>query len=268
MKKIIFFDVDGTLIGHSFTITENNKKAIQQLRKNGHLVFLATGRPLSYIESEILDIGFDGIIASAGGTLYYQDKCIYECPIRVDILKKAIRIFNQFEIPYGLECQDYYYTGFNLIEKTIAKQISLGQDRNIVLNKFNQVRYRDVHNFDFHNPVSKMSGMILNENQYQQLIKYLSEDFKIVRYDFAIDIIQKNWNKGNGAEYIMEYLGINNRDSIAYGDSLNDLEIMKVVACPIVYEKAPPELLDICQDTFIDPDHDGIYHSLKKLKLI
>ena len=66
----------------------------------------------------------------------------------------------------------------------------------------------------------------------------------------------------------MKYLGIDFQDSIAYGDSLNDLEIMKVVARPIVYEKAPQELLDVAIDTFIDPDRDGIYHSLKKLEMI
>ena len=66
----------------------------------------------------------------------------------------------------------------------------------------------------------------------------------------------------------MKYLGIDFQDSIAYGDSLNDLEIMKVVARPIEYEKAPQELLDVAVDTFIDPDRDGIYHSLKKLEMI
>ena len=91
------------------------------------------------------------------------------------------------------------------------------------------------------------------------LIKYLNDDFKIVRYGFAVDIIQKKWNKGDGAKYIMKYLGIDFQDSIAYGDSLNDL---------IVYEKAPQELLDVAIDTFIDPDRDGIYHSLKKLEMI
>lgn len=268
MKKIIFFDIDGTLIGHSFALTKKNKQAIQKLRENGHLVFLSTGRPLSYIENEILDIGFDGIVASAGGTIYYQGQCIYECPLDLKTLKKAIKVLREYEIPYGLECKDYYYTGFDLINKTIAKQIGIGQDKDIVINKFNQVKYKDVQYFNFDNPVSKLSGMILNEKQYEILIKNLSDDFKIVRYDFAIDIIQKKWNKGDGAKYIMEYLGIDFQNSMAYGDSLNDLEIMKVVACPIVYEKAPQELLNIAVDTFIDPDQDGIYHSLKKLELI
>ena len=70
------------------------------------------------------------------------------------------------------------------------------------------------------------------------------------------------------AQNIMKYLGIDFQNSMAYGDSLNDLEIMKVVAYPIVYEKAPQELLNIAIDTFVDPDQDGIYHSLKKLRLI
>lgn len=268
MKKIIFFDIDGTLIGHSFTVTEKNKQAIKQLKKNNYLVFLATGRPLSYIENEILDIGFDGVIASAGGTIYYQGQCIYEHPLDLKVLKNALKVLYKYEIPYGLECKDYYYTGFDLINKTIDRQIKSGQDKNVVINKFNQVKYKDIQYFDFDNPVSKLSAIILDEIQYDMLIKYLNDDFKIVRYGFAVDIIQKKWNKGDGAKYIMKYLGIDFQDSIAYGDSLNDLEIMKVVARPIVYEKAPQELLDVAVDTFIDPDRDGIYHSLKILEMI
>ena len=155
-----------------------------------------------------------------------------------------------------------------MINKTIDRQIKSGQDKNVVINKFNQVKYKDIQYFDFDNPVSKLSAIILDEIQYDMLIKYLNDDFKIVRYGFAVDIIQKKWNKGDGAKYIMKYLGIDFQDSIAYCDSLNDLEIMKVVARPIVYEKAPQELLDVAVDTFIDPDRDGIYHSLKKLEMI
>mgnify|MGYP000396877242 FL=1 len=82
-----------------------------------------------------------------------------------------------------------------MINKTIDRQIKSGQDKNVVINKFNQVKYKDIQYFDFDNPVSKLSAIILDEIQYDMLIKYLNDDFKIVRYGFAVDIIQKKWNK-------------------------------------------------------------------------
>ena len=94
------------MIGRSFALTEKNKQAIKQLKENNYLVFLATGRPLSYIENEILDIGFDGIIASAGGVIYYHGQCIYEHPLDLNVLKKVMEVLHKYEIPYGLECKD------------------------------------------------------------------------------------------------------------------------------------------------------------------
>ncbi|VIS79739.1 HAD superfamily hydrolase [Streptococcus pneumoniae] len=66
MKKIIFLDVDGTIVDYDNHIPDSAKIAIQQSRKNGHFVFLCTGRSKAEMPNEILDIGFDGIIGGNG----------------------------------------------------------------------------------------------------------------------------------------------------------------------------------------------------------
>ena len=65
-KKLIFLDIDGTLVAALSSPTRPVKQAIQQARAKGHLVFLCTGRNLPIIGEDILEIGFDGVIASAG----------------------------------------------------------------------------------------------------------------------------------------------------------------------------------------------------------
>lgn len=73
-KKIIFFDVDGTLYTNELGgITDNVKKAIAATRALGHLCFVASGRPYGYIADNVKDIGFDGYVLANGANIKYQN---------------------------------------------------------------------------------------------------------------------------------------------------------------------------------------------------
>ncbi len=72
MKKIIFLDVDGTLIDTKQEMADSSKEAIRKARENGHYVVICTGRIHSGIYPWLLDVGFDGIIASAGSNVFWK----------------------------------------------------------------------------------------------------------------------------------------------------------------------------------------------------
>ena len=76
-KKIIFFDVDGTLVDVRPAreyVPESTIKAVRETRKKGNLCFLCTGRSLAEIYPHILDVGFDGIIGAGGGFVTIGDE--------------------------------------------------------------------------------------------------------------------------------------------------------------------------------------------------
>ena len=77
MSKILFFDIDGTLVGFDGKMSESTKLALREARKNGHKIFLCTGRSYNQIYDFLLDFGFDGIVAAAGGYVEYQGKTIF-----------------------------------------------------------------------------------------------------------------------------------------------------------------------------------------------
>lgn len=66
MSKVIFLDVDGTLWNYEGVIPESAKQAIKQARKNGHKVYICTGRSRAEVYQEIWDIGLDGMIGGNG----------------------------------------------------------------------------------------------------------------------------------------------------------------------------------------------------------
>ena len=76
MGKLIFIDIDGTIRWFDGRIPESAKSDIRKARKNGHEVCICSGRPLSLIEEEVMEIGFDGVVSCAGTYVTYHGNCI------------------------------------------------------------------------------------------------------------------------------------------------------------------------------------------------
>ena len=66
MSKILFIDVDGTLVDYDNNIPQSAVKAIKIARNNGHKVYICTGRSKSEVYQELWDIGLDGMIGGNG----------------------------------------------------------------------------------------------------------------------------------------------------------------------------------------------------------
>ena len=71
MGKIIFLDVDGTLVDYENQIPDSAVQAVRQARKNRHKVYVCTGRSKAEMQKELWDIGLDGMIGGNGS--YVED---------------------------------------------------------------------------------------------------------------------------------------------------------------------------------------------------
>ena len=69
MGKIIFLDVDGTLVNYENQIPESAVAAIRKARENGHKVYICTGRSEAEVYDAIWEIGLDGMIGGNGSML-------------------------------------------------------------------------------------------------------------------------------------------------------------------------------------------------------
>ena len=71
MSKILFIDVDGTLVDYTNQLPESAVTAIRKARANGHRVYICTGRSRAEVYSNIWGIGIDGMIGGNGS--YVED---------------------------------------------------------------------------------------------------------------------------------------------------------------------------------------------------
>ena len=103
-KKIIFFDVDGTLYTNELGgITDNVKKAIAATRALGHLCFVASGRPYGYIADNVKDIGFDGYVLANGANIKYQNHDLEKRFLNYKDVKELCQKLKEKNIEYVLQ---------------------------------------------------------------------------------------------------------------------------------------------------------------------
>ncbi|MEN8908039.1 MAG: HAD hydrolase family protein [Clostridiales bacterium] len=110
MKKVAFFDIDGTLLdcmNGIDRITNRVKKSIKEFQKCGNYAFIASGRPYAFIVDEILNFGFDGYLLVNGANVLINDELIYSKPMNKDDIKKFIADFERLNIQYILQGKKY-----------------------------------------------------------------------------------------------------------------------------------------------------------------
>ena len=275
--KYVFFDIDGTIRGKSREITKRNREAICKLRENGHKAFLCTGRAPVSITQDILDVGFDGVISAAGSFIQIDGKYIYENFLDSKRLQQAIVLFSNAQVGFTLETKDEVFQSGYAREYMERRQIKDTQ-ANPELARFFEKRNQAFKPITEYNPgkdkVTKIVFIAYDKYALLDTVPHLSKDFNVVLFSKPEDdfingeIISKNCTKADAIERVIDYYHASMEDTIAFGDSMNDYQMIEKVNKGIVFEGAKEKLLDISYDTFIDPDQDGIALSLEKLGLI
>ena len=111
-KKIVFLDIDGTFIVPLEKPTELASRAVREARKNGHRILISTGRNMPIVSEDVLEVGFDGVVASAGRHIEIDGKVIRDSVLPEETIKKCLEIFHRF----GIYCRIESPEGIKIIQ--------------------------------------------------------------------------------------------------------------------------------------------------------
>jgi len=279
MTKFLFFDIDGTLVGASKKVTEKTKEAIQKARENGHKAFICTGRAPTSIVGDILSIDFDGYICSAGRYVIINGEYIFENFINQYVLSEVMTLFINNNIQFTLETKNGVYEtpGYlNLIFSNMLKMVGDNPElrRQFQLKKEGEKRY-PIKDFNILNTgVTKLTFVTKDKSLFYEITPFLDDFFNIVYFskdseDYLNgEIILRHCTKADGIIKVVNYYNGKMKDTIAFGDSMNDYQMLEEASTSVVYEKATKELLDLGDYFFKDPDEDGIAIVMEQLGLL
>ena len=103
VKKVLFFDIDGTLLNSELKIPEGVKKELKRLKDAGHYLFVASGRPLAFISNQVIEAGFDGFVLCNGAHVELNHKIIFENRIPYEKVVGLMKMLESVDCEYNYE---------------------------------------------------------------------------------------------------------------------------------------------------------------------
>lgn len=251
MKKLFLFDIDGTLTINQ-QIPQYNIDMLRKLKELGHLTFICTGRPLSYVDPLFKGL-VDGYILNNGRMIYYNHQIIFNYPLTADEINKYVSICQSIGADYTFISDQLCYPNLNRTrkfmdpyEKFHIKDYNLNKINVYALDIFyeNDAMFKQLQN-------AFSSFLILNDHKGH----------------YSADVTTPYFTKGDGILKLKEYL---NTPVITYafGDGTNDLGMFKVADYKIAMGNAHPDLKQ--EATFVTKDcnDQGIIYALQHLNII
>lgn len=274
-RKIVFLDIDGTLTQPgSNEPPESALWAIRQAKKEGHYIFLCTGRNYDML-SPLLKYDFDGVVASSGGYITYRNEVIYDCPMTEQQKRSAMDILQENGIFRTVECMDGSYTdeGFKEFlqahadEKGNSELLRWRKQIEKSLNILPMKEYRG-------QPVYKIVIMSPSREQLDKPIEALASDFVFCLQEknengfINGEVVNRKFDKGKAVERVCDHLHIPIHDSVAIGDSMNDREMLEAAGLSICMKNGSEELKKLADDVCPSVMEDGIRDAFLKHHLI
>ncbi len=249
----LFLDIDRTLTAESHIIPERNIIAINRARELGHKVFINTGRSYGNIPPEIFSqIEVDGILSGNGTMITIDGKTVFERFMPKETVKRLSK---------------YYFDNENLwaaFEGKLRSYSISGRPRELT---------------KLETPVSSLSEFLAaSEDDEIQVIAGCAEtdrDFlnsfgdKLTYFTFDryYDIVAAGNNKSFSMKKTLELIGIPAERSIAFGDSENDLEMLRSAGTGVAVANAQAELLREADFVSLSNAQGGVGYAIEELLL-
>lgn len=274
-RKIIFLDIDGTLIGMGQTDPPASAvEAIRRAQKNGHLAYLCTGRNYGML-SPMLRYGFDGVIANAGGYILCGEELIYDCPMKTELRERTLRVLKEHGVARMLETKDVAYIdpevpGFMEREAPGGGSSEMKRWKEAMEEAMN---LQPVERYAGE-PIYKIVVMCQDGEQLLRAYEPLKEDFLLCIQDFTkngfanAELINRRFDKGQAVRRVCEHLGIALADTFGFGDSMNDKEMIETVGVGLCMADGNEKLQKIADDICPPAMEDGLYRMFEKYGLI
>ena len=279
MRKIIFLDVDGTLIDYEAKLPASAAKAVDEARANGHKVYICTGCSKAEIEQRHL-CDLDGMIGGNGAYVEDNGQVVMHQGLSKEDVKHIVDWCNERHLGFYLEANSGMYCNDYMLEQGPLTMIKYAQGKGADLeaakasasgfvNGFIHLQGEDLYRDD----VNKISFIL---SSYQDHLDSKMEFPDLIantwggKGEVALfgDLGPTGITKRHAIEVLLDYLKADAKDTISFGDAKIDLSMFECCAFNVAMGNGGPEIKEAADYITTDVNDDGLYNAFKYLKLI
>lgn len=256
-KSVIFFDIDGTLLDHDKKLPISTKEAIFTLKEMGHVVAIATGRAPFMFEDLREELDIHTYIGYNGSYVVLEGEVLYTNPLKISSIEKLTSTALQRNHP--VVYMDHEDMKANVPEHSYIKE------------SFEFFKSKSLPAYDPHYYKGRelyQAQLFCSEGEEKQYEKEF-HDFDFVRWHpVAMDVVPKGGSKANGINEIAKTLGFSEEHLYAFGDGLNDIEMLSAVKNSVAMGNAEEVVKKVAKYVTKSVGDNGILHGLQLVGLL
>lgn len=278
MTEAIYFDIDGTLRDERFGIPRSTVLALTQCRKEKIKSIVCTGRNPASIQNDVRCLPLDGIISGGGSYIQYHGELLWKKHFRKETVNCAAKQAEESSLALALETEQSIYMNQRAvsfyradIEKKVGMLERKQRERFLTENKIRYENNMEV----FHGENAEVHKMcIIGDRTDLERLKTILEgeaqtaQEKYWNGSWYLEIVPQGCDKGNAVRELNRRLGISARNTISFGDSENDIAMMRETRIAVAVGDCALEVrrhaTSVCEPVM----EDGIYKELIRRNVI
>jgi len=256
MTKLLFFDIDGTLYNSEKKIPLSAKDALLKAKENGYEIAIATGRAPFMIQPIIDELEIDTYVTFNGQYVVYKGEVLFTDGIPTNQLSEIIQFGNERNHPVVFidEC----------------KMVASVEGDTFIESSLKTLKHPyPVINPQFYTSNNVYQTLIFMEEKDEPLYIKQFPEVQFVRWHpFSCDILPKDGSKARGIKKILDQMNIPISDVYAFGDGLNDIEMLQFAGVGVAMGNAHEKTKAVADVIAGHVDEDGLAKILMELNII
>ena len=249
-EKMFCFDLDNTLLNHKkYKISERIIRALNALKKAGHIVVIASGRDFDTPNSKpfVEMVCPHAIVHANGLKVTVNQEILYEHYFEKKLMKRILDYGIEHSLCVGASIEGgEYYTHYEIIREFELKMYGYCNKRYhdpyLLLD-------RQVHSLH----------IVADKEDILTLAKIIPEiHYFLFNGNFGADVMDIQWSKAEGIQKLHQYYGMTWEDTICFGDSMNDLSMIQKAKRGFAVENATQVLKDAADMIIKSVEEDGV----------
>lgn len=274
MIRMIAFDMDGTVLDEHKKILPETKAALESAVRLGIEIVPATGRPYCGLSSEIEQLQGVRYVMTCNGAGVYEmttEKCLMEDSMDLESMLPLLAELEPLPV-----MADPFLKGesfMNEKKRPLVEQMRVPEElkeylrssRTLVPDLVEYLRDRgdDVEKLT----INFVEDEEWNRQGYDEVVEILKKYPHLNAVSGGmrnIEVTRKGVSKASGLLWLGEYLGIKPEEMIAFGDSCNDLEMLKVAGIGVAMGNAEPDVKAAADYVTLANTENGIVHAMQR----